>query len=62
MGGLRRVPIKPPCGAPDVAVAPVLASVLNAHLQGFTHAEWQQLLVMLRRMLANGEALRQARS
>lgn len=43
-------------------VAPVLASVLNAHLQGFTHAEWQQLVDMLRRMLANGEALRQDRS
>lgn len=43
-------------------VAPVLAAVLNAHLQGFTHAEWQQLINMLRRMLANGEALRQSRN
>lgn len=39
-------------------VPPVLADVLNAHLQGFSHAEWQQLLQFLNRILANGEALR----
>jgi len=37
----------------------VLADVLNGHLVGFTHDEWQLLLNMLRRMLANGDALRQ---
>jgi DNA-binding MarR family transcriptional regulator len=41
-------------------VPAVLADVLNAHLQGFSEAEWQQLLQFLNRMLANGEALRQA--
>ena len=40
-------------------VPPVLADVLNGHLSDFTHHEWQLLLSMLRRMLANGEALRQ---
>ena len=40
-------------------VPPVLADVLNGHLSGFTPDEWQQLLHLLRRMLANGEALRQ---
>ena len=39
-------------------VPPVLADVLNAHLHGFSHAEWQQLLQFLNRILANGEALR----
>jgi DNA-binding MarR family transcriptional regulator len=37
----------------------VLADVLNGHLIDFTHDEWQMLLNMLRRMLANGESLRQ---
>lgn len=41
---------------PQVPAA--LADVLNAHLRGFTEAEWQQMLQFLRRMLANGEALR----
>ncbi len=36
----------------------VLAKVLNGHLRGFSHAEWQQMLQLLQRMLANGEALR----
>lgn len=40
-------------------VPPVLAEVLNDHLRGFSHGEWQLLLNMLRRMLANGEAIRQ---
>ena len=40
-------------------VPPVLADVLNGHLSDFNHDEWQLLLSMLRRMLANGEALRQ---
>ncbi|MBY0412190.1 MAG: MarR family winged helix-turn-helix transcriptional regulator, partial [Burkholderiaceae bacterium] len=40
-------------------VPPVLADVLNGHLSDFTHDEWQLLLRMLRRVLANGEVLRQ---
>lgn len=39
-------------------LAPVLADTLNAHLAGFSPAEWQQLMDMLRRMLANGAATR----
>ena len=38
----------------------VLAEVLNGHLSDFSYGEWQQLLQLLRRMVANGEALRQA--
>ncbi len=37
-----------------------LAEVLNGHLRDFSHAEWQQLLQFLQRMLANGDALRQS--
>lgn len=40
-------------------VPPVLADVLNGHLSDFSHDEWQLLLRLLRRMLVNGEALRQ---
>ncbi|WP_440112278.1 MarR family winged helix-turn-helix transcriptional regulator [Acidovorax sp. BL-A-41-H1] len=40
-------------------VPQVLADVLNGHLSDFTHDEWQQLLALLRRMVVNGEALRQ---
>ena len=39
-------------------VPPVLAQVLNEHLTGFDHAEWQQLLGLLQRMARNGETLR----
>jgi DNA-binding MarR family transcriptional regulator len=39
-------------------LTPVLADTLNAHLAGFSGAEWQQLMGLLRRMLDNGEALR----
>ncbi len=35
----------------------VLCEVQNAHLCGFTPAEWEALKTSLRRMLANGEAL-----
>ena len=38
----------------------VMAEVLNSHLQGFSHDEWQLLLQLLQRMLANGEALKAA--
>jgi len=41
-------------------VPPVLSAVFNAHLAGFTEAEWLQLLSLLARMAANGEALRDA--
>lgn len=41
-------------------VPAVLSEVLNAHLEGFSDAEWRQLLQLLQRMQANGEALRQA--
>ena len=40
-------------------VPAVLSDVLNGHLSDFTRDEWQTLLGLLRRMLANGEALRQ---
>ena len=39
-------------------VPPVLSSVLNAHLKGFTEAEWHTLIDLLSRMVANGEALK----
>lgn len=41
-------------------VASVLCQVLNRHLAGFSHDEWQTLLGLLQRMNANGEALRDA--
>lgn len=41
-------------------VPPVLAEVLNAHLAGFTHDEWQLLIDLLQRMVVNGDALRDA--
>ena len=46
-------------GRDVAAVVPaVLAEVLNLHLAGFTEPEWRQLLGMLQRMRANGDALR----
>ena len=36
----------------------MLADVYNAHLAGFTEAEWRSLVSMLQRMIANGDALR----
>jgi len=41
-------------------VPAALAEVMNAHLAGFSKTEWQALLGYLRRMLANGEAMRDA--
>lgn len=41
-------------------VLPVLAEVFNEHLDGFSHAEWQTLLDLLRRMARNGDAMRGA--
>jgi DNA-binding MarR family transcriptional regulator len=39
-------------------VPPVLVDVLNAHLSGFSQAEWQQLIGLLTRVVANGQAWR----
>jgi DNA-binding MarR family transcriptional regulator len=48
-------------GREVAAVVPaVLAEVLNLHLAGFSKEEWRSLLGMLKRMRANGEALRAA--
>ncbi len=47
----------------DTAIAPVpavLCDVSNALLDGFSQEEWQTLMVLLRRMLANAENLRDA--
>jgi len=38
-------------------IPPVLCKVQNAFLDGFSVAEWQQLKELLRRVLANGQAL-----
>lgn len=46
--------------APIVPAA--LAEVFNAHLQGFSQAEWATLIELLQRILANGESLREAES
>ncbi len=39
-------------------LAPVMADTMNAHLEGFSADEWQQLLGLLRRMLTNGDNAR----
>jgi DNA-binding MarR family transcriptional regulator len=39
-------------------VPTVMAEVLNRHLSGFSEAEWQQLLGLLTRMVANADAMR----
>jgi len=50
-----------PDGEAAAALVPgVLSEVLNAHLAGFSKTEWQALMTYLRRMIDNGEALRQA--
>jgi DNA-binding MarR family transcriptional regulator len=41
-------------------VPPVLAEVLNGHLAGFSETEFRQLVALLERIVANGEALRDA--
>lgn len=46
------------------AMAPVpgvLCEISNGLLSGFTHDEWQTLMDLLRRVVANGEAMRHAR-
>jgi len=40
-------------------VPPVLVQVLNAHLAGFSQDEWQQLVGLLTRVVAHGDALRE---
>jgi DNA-binding MarR family transcriptional regulator len=48
-----------PEGEAAIAEVPaVLSKVMNAHLAGFSKAEWLALKSYLHRMLANGEALR----
>ncbi|MGY4828392.1 MarR family winged helix-turn-helix transcriptional regulator [Sphaerotilaceae bacterium SBD11-9] len=37
-----------------------LVEVMNAHLAGFSKTEWQALTGYLRRMVANGESMREA--
>ena len=44
--------------AVSLLVPAVLAEVMNAHLAGFTESEWQVLVGLLQRMVANGDALR----
>lgn len=46
--------------AAALPVPGVLAEVLNAHLAGFSADEWAQLTGMLQRLVANGDALRDA--
>jgi len=36
----------------------VLSDVFNAHLKGFSHAEWRTFVELLQRFVANGDALR----
>jgi len=50
-----------PDGEAAIAEVPaVLAEVMNAHLAGFSKTEWLALKGYLKRMLATGEALRDA--
>ncbi len=47
-------------GLVATAQAPaILTDILNAHLAGFSQAEWKQLVALLQRMRDNGEALRE---
>lgn len=46
--------------AATAQVPTVLSDIMNAHLAGFSKDEWQLLLSMLRRMLGNTEAVREA--
>ncbi|TDP74916.1 MarR family winged helix-turn-helix transcriptional regulator [Roseateles toxinivorans] len=46
-------------GRRSAALVPgVLSDVMNGHLAGFSHQEWQLLMQFLKRMLLNGEAMR----
>jgi DNA-binding MarR family transcriptional regulator len=55
-----RVAITPEGEKAIAKVPAVLADVMNAHLAGFTRAEWKTLQSYLRRMIETGEALREA--
>jgi hypothetical protein len=57
--GPGQAPVCAPLPAAGL-VPGVVREVLNAHLAGFTKTEWQALLGYLRRMIDNGEALREA--
>ena len=39
----------------------VLCGVQNAHLHGFSHAEWEELKALLRRILANAQTIQNER-
>jgi len=46
----------------EAAIAPVpgvLCEVSNRLLEGFTRDEWQTLMILMRRLLANAEAMRE---
>jgi DNA-binding MarR family transcriptional regulator len=48
-----------PSGRAAIGDVPaVLAEVMNQHLAGFTHAEWDTLKTALRRIVANGDAVK----
>ena len=48
-------------GEAAIAEVPaVLADVMNAHLAGFSNTEWQALVGYLKRIVATGEAMRDA--
>jgi DNA-binding MarR family transcriptional regulator len=53
-----QVELTPEGEAAITPVPAVLSEVMNAHLAGFTNAEWQNLKTYLNRMLETGETLR----
>ncbi len=55
-----KVELTPEGTAAIQEVPAVLAEVMNAHLAGFSKTEWQALKTYLQRMLATGDALRDA--
>ena len=55
-----QVELTPEGEAAIVEVPAVLSEVLNAHLAGFSEAEWQALRNYLERMAKTGDALRDA--
>ena len=54
------VELTPEGEAAITEVPAVLAEVLNAHLSGFSKAEWLTLKTYLGRMVETGDALREA--
>lgn len=55
-----RVALTPEGEAAIAEVPAVLAEVMNAHLAGFSKAEWQTLKSYLQRMVQTGDAMREA--